>query len=269
METDNKKYDYLDGYLALFENDDMQMPVCVNFKEEELFVLLSLFSKSEIMGLSLSDKLKERLEDLVPNECIKMIGKRWLYKESENLVMLPEIALLILCMSSAEKTIVFTSDSLQAGQEQLSVYIYRNELFLTIFKTGSHFEVRLDSNFQKMCHYLFNNYLQEEENSFHAEEFIKGLTEAFDCLEDERAAILNGEFIKRAFIFKVFDKKRAKMSSAIYNFIQFEEIGAGIYEMNLAKLERCSKMYAGNSFYFEKKDCISLFANAFEVICNG
>ena len=123
MEVDNKKYDELNSYLALFEDDDIQIPVCVNFKEEELFVLLSLFGKSEIMGLSLSDKLKERIEDLVPNECAKMIEKRWLHKNNENLVMLPQIALLILCMSSAEKTIVFTSDSLQAGQEQLSVYI--------------------------------------------------------------------------------------------------------------------------------------------------
>ena len=218
METDDKKYDELDSYLALFENEDIQMPVCVNFQEEELFVLLSLFGKSEVMGLFLSDKLKEMIEDIVPNECAKMIWKKWLYKEAGKLVMLPRIALLILCMSSAEKTIVFTSDSLQAGQEQLSVYIYRNELFLTVFKTGSNFEVRLDSNLRKMCHYLFNNYLQEEENSFHADEFISGLTEAFDYLEEEKSAIWNGEYIKRAFVFKVFDKKRAQMSSVVYNF---------------------------------------------------
>ena len=149
------------------------------------------------------------------------------------------------------------------------LYIYRNELFLTIFKTSSNFEVRLDSNHRKMCHYLFNNYLQEEENSFHTNEFINGLTEAFDCLEDEKSAIWNGEFIKRAFVFKVFDKKRAHISSIVYNFIQFEEIGAGIYEMNLAKLERCNRMYTGRSFYFEKEDCVNLFVNAFEVICNG
>ena len=269
MEINSREYIKLNSYLNLFENADIRMPVSVNFKEEELFVLLSLFCKSEVVGLSLSDELKERIEDLVPNECTKMIEKGWLFKKAEKLTMFPQIALLILCMSSAEKTIVFTSDSLQAGQEQLSVYVYRNELFLSIFKTGSRFEVRLDSNLQKMCHYLFNSYLQEEESSFHSEEFIGGLSEAFEYLEDEKEAVWNEEYIKREFTFKVFDKKNTQSSSKIYSFIQFEDIGAGIYEMNLAKFERCNRMYAGKSFYFEKKDCVGLFANALEVICNG
>lgn len=269
MTIDDKNYNESVEYLTFFENENIEMPVHLKLDEKELLVLLSLFGRSEIMGTTFDTELITRIEKLIPTVGTNMVEKGWLGKIEEKLVMCPQVALSIMCMSSAEKTVVFTSDGLQAAQEQLSVYIFRNEIFLTLFKSSKTFEIRIDSELHKMCHYLFNNYLREEETAYHSKEFIHGLLNAFDCLEDESSAIWNEEFIQRAFVFKVFDKKCADVSAATYNFIQFEETGAGIYEMSLEKLERCDRMYAGSKFYFEKKDYVDIFADAFEVICNG
>lgn len=269
MTIDDKNYNELVEYMALFENEKIRIPVCLNFDEKELLVLLSLFGRSEIMGLSFDTELISKIEKTVPTVGTNMVEKGWLSIIEEKLVMCPQIALSIMCMSCAEKTVVFTNDSLQAAQELLSVYIYRNKFYLSLFKSGNTIEVRIDSNLQKMCHYLFTNYLCEEESPYHSKEFIRGLSRAFEFLEDESLAIWNKEFVKRFFAFKVFDKKQAIVSSTTYNYIQFEETGAGIYEMSHEKLERCDRMYNNTKFYFEKHDYAGMFVKAFEVICNG
>lgn len=265
MKINDAIIDNVHDYINFFSTMEIQFPVQQNISEEELFVLLSLFSRSEVIGISIDDRLTREAQKIFPTIRDDLLRKGLIYNSDEHLVLPPELALIISCLSNADKTIVFNNDSLDASKCNLSVYIQK-KMMLTVYKIGESFDIRLDSDINKFSNYLFSNYFQID--PYHNERFLTGIAKAFSNLPEETYALNSDCSIERFFCFKIFDRSNPQSSATIYNLVQIEEFGAGFYELEDIFLKRTNKLYY-DCFRTERKDVVGLFANFIEVICNG
>lgn len=253
-------------YVSLFSDKEISFPASIKLTEKELFVLLSLFCRSEIVGLSIDENLRKEAAIVVPAVRDSLIDKKMLMWVNHHLVLAPDVAVFISCISNANKTIVFNNDSLEAGECTLTVYISHDNLYLTVFKAGKTFELRIDSNVKKMARFLFTAHFQID--SYHDEMFIDGLRKALHNLPEEANALQNECDVELFFEFKCFEKGAPQSSSNIYNLIQIEGLGSGLYKLVGSSLERGCTLYH-NQFEFYKNDTADLFAQVVEVICDG
>lgn len=265
MEIESQDINSTLDYVSLFSDKEISFPASVELTEKELFVLLSLFCRSEIIGLAIDENLRKEASIVVPAVRDNLIEKGMLMWVDHHLVLAPDLAVIISCISNANKTIVFNNDSLEAGGCSLAVYISNDNLYLTVFKAGKTFELRMDSNVKKMAHSLFTVHFQID--SYHDETFLEGITNALQNLPEEKNALQNGCDVELFFEFKCFKKGVPQSSATIYNLVQIEGLGSGLYKLVGSFLERDSALYH-NQFEFYKNDTADLFAQAVEVICD-